>query len=86
MAVARVKIAPLDNWCENYRNLPKELVGLEIAIETSSLDSNPERFGCGGRFWNVDELTGNRLRELCGLAPITAPDITIICEHMLEMD
>lgn len=77
--IAKVRIAPMERWCERaLKSLQEnpalaELVGLEIEILPRSMF-----VGNGERHWLYGPNKGNRLWE------IVRGNGT--CEHVLEMD
>jgi hypothetical protein len=82
MAIAKVRIAPKERWCDWYKKTPLE-EGEVVEIITSScavdppgldLDGHPP----GARWWM---LTGRYLEE-----NRRNPIRCFICEHVLEMD
>jgi hypothetical protein len=92
--IARVRIAPVERWCEQANALLKKAaipgtkpVGGEIIeIETASM--RPSTISCGGNEWRVVAVPGN----VVGVNPETLKQVNPldgegwICEHMLEMD
>jgi hypothetical protein len=83
MGIARVKIAPVEHWCQMAQEsaertgyLPPD-VPIEILTETMH---QWER--CDGRVWQITQKTVDLLRH--DLPPSTKPKF--MCEHMLEMD
>lgn len=84
--IAKVKIAPVERWCEGLKASLSGTVagypaGESIDIHTSPLLSWAY---CDGRVWIVTDETANKIRERVNQPPtkITRG----ICEHMLEMD
>jgi hypothetical protein len=80
--IARVRIAPVEQWCEGAKRnaVPavKKRAGQFVSIDTKSMwmqTENGERF----RNWRLvgDDLTWIQLN---------ADGATSLCEHMLEMD
>jgi len=89
MAIAKVRIAPVDRWCEFHKihledarrsAICASLVGMEVEIITNSMRMSviPE---CLGRLWSHTKKTTEKLTQKgC------VPSGDGICEHMLEMD
>ena len=89
MAIARVKIAPIEQWCDWYKKpatknartkkIASSFVGLTIGIDTESMRDA----ACvpKARMWNV---TTDSIKKLSLLANRISG--FAICEHMLEMD
>ena len=88
--IARVKIAPVEQWCESSAPLSHRihllpLVGQYVRIFTNTTKKDKvEPAGnnlCGGIWWDMHEDDRKIFSELigheCG---------DCICEHMLEMD
>ena len=83
--IAKVKIAPRENWCAHARESGERVaacVGMEAKIITNSMHRD-ERI-CDGRRWDLTESSGRLLREMAGAEPSQRPQT--VCEHMLEMD
>ena len=84
--IARVKIAPVERWCQpckdglNHSPQAETAVGLEVGIHPSTMEYDPV---CGGRSWFVDVPAGWEGRDCRtgGYVPRAR-----ICEHLLEMD
>jgi len=86
MAIARVRIAPVERWCDYCISMLREngldpknaAVGDLLSIETRSMISSP----CGGKAWiaasspNLEILGRGNERFSSGY----------VCEHLLEMD
>lgn len=86
--IARVKIAPVERWCEQVRDAISrhswdaiESVGLEIGIDTASMETST--IGCGGRMWQVVVPEGWECVDINTGAPGNQGKL---CEHFLEMD
>lgn len=87
--IAKVRIAPVEQWCESYRNAKPffPLAGLEIEIFPRSMT---ERLPA----WHTEpckvwEITSESIRRMCEVigAEITWKDGQPgLCEHMLELD
>jgi hypothetical protein len=89
--IARVKIAPVEQWCEaakkdGLNRYPGGVrcVGQPAEIETLSLNTYRGKSSCGGRLWALTPRSARHLTELSGAAEWF--DETFVCEHMLEMD
>ena len=88
--IVKVRIAPVEQWCEPSRTYGIKRgapeVGLEVEIETKTMHNAETRSeDCNGRFWYLTPESGRRIRALVGW-PIQQGEIYTICEHMLEMD
>jgi hypothetical protein len=91
--IARVRIAPVERWCEGSRNgihiddgLPLITLypaGFEVRILTETCRTNFNTH-CKGLAWRVEANSVNEIRALTGRPPINY--VTTFCEHMLEMD
>jgi hypothetical protein len=89
MAIARVRIAPVDRWCEGAieqakrNSIPYEIVvGMEVEILTGSMTN--EQFCCTGRSWELTDRSSKEMDSMMGLDWI--PACAMLCEHILEMD
>ena len=84
--IAKVRIAPVEMWCEPAKKKSRLPPGTLIPIITEScFEYATDRFseGCGGKAWIVERAwSAQRHRDL-GIAP---EGLTGVCEHMLEMD
>jgi len=91
--IARVRIAPVEQWCSTYLELLacepsyRKLVGKEVEIETSTVyraENHKEQ--C--RKWAITLESAKQLRLTCGFGDIADLPVTqeALCEHMLEMD
>jgi hypothetical protein len=84
---AKVKIAPIEQWCEMHREQAKlnpdmrRLVGLEITILPESMVQKE-----GGRSWTLTRESYLLMAAACGLGDPERFHTGTICEHMLEMD
>lgn len=84
--IATVRIAPMEQWCKTYRaDAPVEkTIGLAVEIIPESMTDEQAvtwRGECGGKWWAITNMSGNKIAELIG-----GPPPTHLCEHMLEMD
>ena len=85
--IARVRIAPMERWCEPVRNATLARngfgypEGMTVEIETGSMFMNPYP-GCGGKCWM---LTARGCEETAECGADSVPG-AFFCEHMLEMD
>jgi len=86
--IARVKIAPVERWCQFYRdkwNADPFLVGrmVEIVTETCRTDCWEVGHQVGCRWWNISERQAKATFAFHGV-----PDdgSRALCEHVLEMD
>jgi len=86
MAIAKVRIAPKEQWCDISDRLNfgcGNEQGVEIEIRTETMHVSPN---CGGKRWIVSPESRAKLFEAIG-RPDHAPTREMtICEHMLEMD
>jgi len=86
--IAKVRIAPVERWCERYanakteKNLPlaRKLVGITVEILTETM--RPAQCDPEARMWFVTEESKRRIGEITGQPATGNP----ICEHVLEMD
>ena len=86
--IAKVRIAPIERWCESSRRglspkVPRhEIENFFVLIDTDSMGPSGD---CEGNSWLVEEqqATDTRSRHGLNLAP---PTRFRVCEHMLEMD
>lgn len=90
MSIARVRIAPMERWCEETRQHPnamkfahlfRTLPGREVLIDSGTMArwNQPDApwfnpNACSGRYWDL--IPGQPFMG----------DAKVICEHMLEMD
>jgi len=85
--IAKVRIAPVEKWCELYRNRtnvqPYARPGTEVPIITESMTVDPPfllliKHDFGSRWWMLAPefvaATGRQAHQCW------------ICEHMLEID
>jgi hypothetical protein len=85
--IAKVKIAPVEQWCEYYRNNTDMIAaGEKIEIITESCQIDPPSLSLdghppGARWWRV---TNEQVRQ--AVAKGGHPNENMICEHMLEID
>jgi hypothetical protein len=83
--IARVRIAPVDRWCDKLRHIdinPDEVpVGRKISILTETM--RPSGW-CEGVAWEHERSDCLAMRDELGLRGMTRPKF--VCEHMLEMD
>lgn len=86
--IAKVRIAPIEQWCEPCRNghPPEEclpLVGMEVEIITESMVRDTR---CpDGMSWQITE--DSKQRGFHALGIFNVPPIPwLLCQHMLEMD
>jgi hypothetical protein len=91
--IARVKIAPIERWCDETRKMVKRYEGdeleassgSEIHIDTDTMQVSPF---CSGRAWIVACIPS----EMVPMNPETGEVLDIekspgiVCEHMLELD
>lgn len=88
--IATVRIAPVEQWCENLqRRLEKfpamaKAVGLSIEIDTNSMRLSAIMHDEPVRWWQATSESDARVCQAAGLEP--TPDYHDFCEHMLEMD
>jgi hypothetical protein len=91
MAIARVRIAPVERWCfqPGHGQLTKEqclsLQGREVGIITTTCRPCTTPPLCDGREWQVEPRSGREILDSIGL-PKEAANAWWPCEHMLEMD
>jgi hypothetical protein len=85
--IARVRIAPVERWCEGLRESAKDYdvknlgVGREVEIITETM----HRWSyCEGHAWKLTLKSSNELREANGQQKHYSQ--ATACEHMLEMD
>jgi len=89
--IAKVRIAPIEQWCkrlrENASEVPELLnfVGMEVEINPASMKVESTSHDLDCRWW---KLSDKSKAEMCGRAPKLGERSTnyYICEHMLEMD
>ncbi len=84
--IAKVRIAPVEYWCESARNISKIRPGTPIPIITEScFEFAQGRYseGCGGKAWIVERSWSDQRYIDLG-KPLE--QLTAVCEHMLEMD
>jgi hypothetical protein len=84
---AKVRIAPVERWCEHARrgeelDVCRKLVGLVVEILPSSMGVD-ERCP-GARVWLITDESRDRL--FAAVDRIVIPVPWRLCEHMLEMD
>jgi hypothetical protein len=80
--IARVRIAPVERWCQLSKNIlksrgftPEEIaVGEEIIIDPSSMIESD-----GERLWTAKETDTVQFDR-------SEDRLALVCEHMLEMD
>jgi hypothetical protein len=92
--ITRVRVAPVERWCENSRMLalkrpqPNPEVGLEVEIisESMHMAGFDEEGNCGGRYWDLTNKSANELMVRVSGPPVSRFKILTICEHQLEMD
>jgi len=84
MSVARVRIAPVERWCDEAKShCGIDLQGREVPIHTSPVTAN-RVFRCGGKEWIVEKNWSiQRDIEIGDTRPYIP---AFVCEHMLEMD
>jgi len=87
--IARVRIAPVENWCANTRGEIEERVyspGTVVEIETSSWTPNDSEYSrqCGGGTFRLSLASTNMFRVKAGKEPQN--HCGYFCEHMLEID
>ena len=87
MMIVKVKIAPVEHWCDwaKSNSTPFErnaIVGKMAEIFTESCSHS---LYCDGRLWHQTQVNVNELRKLFNRAPLLSDD-RWLCEHMLEMD
>lgn len=95
--IARVRIAPLEQWCSEFRVYAADnprllsLVGMEIDIDPRTMlvgptmDSADWEQHSKARRWVVYAESSARMRHVAGLSMDTLNRLWI-CEHLLEMD
>lgn len=89
--IARVRIAPMKQWCAPARagfarygdDLPAP-VGELVGIETTSMRVLTDPRLCGGRAWEVRELPGNIV--IANAIDGEEVEHPLICEHLVELD
>jgi hypothetical protein len=94
--LAKVRIAPVDRWCERRRarreyhvfaGMEIEIVASKSRIQKSDEDTNRHGYDC--RIWQLPESTIKQMEIALGrkMKFSCLPDgVPAICEHMLEMD
>ena len=88
--IARVRIAPVEHWCEPSRSSGIERgapeVGMTVEIDTSTMHMPEGKTeDCNGRFWDITPSSGKKLRAIVGWE-WRPYEVYTVCEHMLEMD
>jgi hypothetical protein len=88
MSIARVRIAPVERWCEaslerhsDRMHLAFKAVGAPISIQTETCEQS---HFCEGRYWRCVPESLEELRDQIGSTTVHMG--IRICEHMLEMD
>ena len=83
--ITRVKIAPMNKWCEGVKaDIPTKF-RLDYRGEVAIITESMGHWGkCDGRRWRIEQESMNALREQGGFRPIN--EHRFICEHMLELD
>jgi hypothetical protein len=86
--IAKVRIAPVERWCDNARKdepleLCEKLVGLEVEIYAEQMTTN-DKHEPGARTWRITDESRDRLFHAIDRIPLNIP--WRLCEHMLEMD
>jgi len=88
MAIAKVRIAPIEYWCafqkQELQSLgiqPEQVCGREVQIETAPIYEDSH---CHGKMWAVVQDSTNRIRATLNKAPDEIK--SYLCEHQLEMD
>jgi hypothetical protein len=89
--IARVKIAPVERWCEIAKRgasrgmeITACLVGMSVDIYTESLGPHPAHGDDSVKTWIVTEESKRRIFEAAGRS--VPRKKYRFCEHMLEMD
>lgn len=90
-AVATVRIAPVERWCEDTRPVQQieghPEVGMSIQIEANSMDPLMECDGKPAKHWKITSESHVALCAKVGRKPQRWENGNVwICEHMLEMD
>ena len=84
--IARVRIAPLEHWCEGVRELKAtnyaRLPGTPVEIYIHKLDKWAH---CDGRVWVITHKSAEKCAEICDYHG-ELNHKPGFCEHMLEMD
>ena len=80
--IARVRIAPIERWCEGGKRLASQAIrdraGSFVAIDTASMWVMTSESGEPFKNWR---LVGEDLAWL-----LREDDADSLCQHMLEMD
>jgi hypothetical protein len=95
--IARVKIAPVERWCEMTRRdalkYPELLrsEGTFVDIETKSMTVNPikeveEICDPSARWWQITERSRQEQEAIMQIDTTKEQVGNWVCEHMLEMD
>ena len=84
--IAKVRIAPVERWCERQRARAAEypdvnFTGLGVRILTETYTKSDF---CDGRVWVHEPSSVNEFRALIGKEP--KYDTSYICSHMVELD
>lgn len=91
--IAKVKIAPLEKWCEPMKQAAARMSptahlaqGCEVGIETSSMRTAQRILQCGGREWLLVAIPDSIRVFDASNGSYEMERQGWICEHMLEMD
>lgn len=88
--IAKVRIAPVEQWCEglrdNAKSLPElqQLCGMPIEIEPDSMKVESRMHEEDCRWWRISPKTKEDLIEK--VPRLADHPSRYVCEHMLEMD
>ena len=84
--IARVKIAPIEQWCSEPKEIAAEMGAPEVGFEVEILINRTRKSPCGEREWELTKKSHVALLALIGLNYDDGRHGTWICRHLLEMD
>lgn len=90
MAIAKVRIAPMEQWCYWYyvpkgkEHIAARIVGQPVFINTATM--RPANCDAKARMWDATDESWDRLHLISGAKISDDDPARGICEHMLEMD